>query len=288
MNRPPAHAAQPLALSARLAACLLFFVAVSAPAAAAPQGFAQQKGPPAKAPAQGRPAAAAALAATPTETVRAMYKALAERRFREAFALSVLHAAVESLSAEEFAELQPDFERLAAATPANVEVTGEVLNGEVASVFIKPIDRAAEAQAEEVKLLRAGGRWVIGERGDYEVVGKEGKDFLFRARIETHHAEVEEMLKRISAAEFVYASQHGGAYGDLVALVGAGLVPQDLLGTESTGYRIMVTLGKGGKSWAAGAEPVRYGRTGRLSFRMDQSGLSKKDAGGKPLKGSSK
>ncbi len=285
MNRPPAHAVRAHALSARLAACLLFFVAAYSPAVAS-RAFAQA-GSTAKAPAQSQPAAAAAaaVAATPTETVRAFYKALSEKRFREAFALSVLRAAVESLSAEEFAELQPDFERLAAATPANVEITGEVLNGEVASVFIKPIDRAAEAQSEEVKLLRAGGRWVVGERGDYEVVGKEGKDFLFRARIETHHAEVEEMLKRIAAAEFIYASQHGGAYGDLAALVGAGLVPQDLLGTESTGYRIMVTPGKGGKSWAAGAEPVRYGRTGRLSFRMDQSGLVKKDAGGKPLKG---
>jgi hypothetical protein len=227
-------------------------------------------------------------AETPTETVRAFYKALSEGRFREAFALSVLRAAFESLSAEEFAELRPDFERIAAATPASVEVTGEVLNGETASVFIKPIDRADEVKSEEVKLLRAGGRWVVGEKDDYEVIGKEGKDFLFRARIETHHAQVEEMLKRISAAQFIYSSQHGGSYGDLAALVSGGLVPQDLLGTESTGYRFQVTPGKDGKTWAASAEPVRYGRTGRLSFRMDQSGLTKKDTGGKPLKGSSK
>jgi hypothetical protein len=273
---------------------VLFFIAAwCAPA------FAQTTTAP-NAPEQGKPSAVTASTPaktatgtatgteTPTEIVRAFYKALSERRFREAFALSVLRAAVESLSAEEFAELQPDFERLAAATPASVEVTGEVLSGDVASVFIKPIDRATEAQSEEVKLLRAGGRWVVGEREDYEIVGKEGKDFLFRARIETHHAEVEEMLKRISAAQFVYGSQHGGAYGDLGALVSGGLVPQDLLGTESTGYRFLVTTGKDAKSWAATAEPVRYGRTGRLSFRMDQSGLTKKDAGGKPLKGSSK
>ena len=246
--------------------------------------FAQTKTPASNVPAQSQPAVSSS-AETPTETVRAFYKALAERRFREAFARSVLRAAVEGLTAEEFAELQPYFERLAAATPASVEITGEVLNGEAASVFIKPIDRAADAQTEEVRLLRAGGRWVVGERGDYETISKEGKEFLFRARVETHHAEVEEMMKRISTAEFVYAAQNGGAFGDLSALVRTGLVPQDLLGTETTGYRFQVTPGKNGKTWAATAEPVNYGRTGKLSFRMDQAGLTKKDTGGKPLKG---
>jgi hypothetical protein len=253
---------------------LLLFACV----ACAPSVVAAQSQPPAA-------ASSVASTLTPTETVRAMYKALAERRYREAFALSVLNAAVESLSAEEFAELQPDFERIAAAMPANVEITGEILNGETASVFIRPIDRAAEAQSEEVKLLRAGGRWVVGERGDYETIVKEGKGFLFNLRIETHHGQVEEMLKRISAAEFIYGAQHAGAYGDLASLVSAGLVPQDLLGTDSTGYCFQVALGKNAKTWAATAEPVRYGRTGRLSFRMDQTGLTKKDTGGKPLKG---
>ena len=279
MHRTSAHAARPL--SAWLVPGLLLAAAcLCAPAPA----FAQGKPPAPNAPAQSQPAPAAASSSTPTETVRAFYKALSERRFREAFALSVLGAAVEKLSAEEFAELRPDFERLAAATPPSVEVTGEVLNGDVASVFIKPIDRAADVQAEEVKLLRAAGRWVVGERGDYEVVGREGKDFLFRSRIETHHEEVEAMMKRIAAAEYAYATQHGGAYGDLGALVAAGLVPQDVTGTESTGYRFHVNVGKGGNSWEAGAEPVRYGRTGRLSFRIDNSGLTKKDTGGKPLK----
>ena len=280
MRRFSASSARAPLSKARPVKVLLFFALACAPTFV----FAQATTPASNSPAQVWPAETAA-ASTPTETVRAFYKALAERRFREAFALSVLRAAVEGLTAEEFAELQPYFERLAAATPASVEVTGEVLNGEAASVFIKPIDRAADAQAEEVKLLRAGGRWVVGERGDYETIGKEGKEFLFRARVETHHAEVEEMLKRISTAEFVYASQNGGAFGDLAALVRTGLVPQDLLGTETTGYRFQVTPGKNGKTWAATAEPLRYGRTGKLSFRMDQTGLTKKDTGGKPLKG---
>jgi hypothetical protein len=278
------------AAHARLAAlaaplsCLLLLLCCAAVARAQTNTPADAR-PGGQAPATPTPTPAAAAPVTPTETVRAFYKALAERRFREAFALSYLGAAVEGLSAEEFAELRPYFEKLAAATPANVEVTGEVLSGEAASVFIKPIDRAAEVQSEEVKLMRAGGRWILGERADYELVSREGKDFLFRARIEVHHADAEEMMKRISAAEYIYATQHGGTYGDLGALVGAGLVPQDVLGTDSTGYRFRVTLGKDGKTWAATAEPARYGRTGRLSFRMEQTGLTKRDAGGKPLKG---
>lgn len=286
MHRRPASSVRARSPKARPFRVLLFVLVACAPATVNAQATVAA---PNNAAARGQTTAASSAAtpstATPTETVRAFYKALAERRFREAFSLSVLNAAVEGLSAEEFAELQPYFERLAAATPPSVEVTGEILNGESASVFIRPIDRAAEAQSEEVKLLRAGGRWVVGERGDYETIGREGKDFLFRSRIETHHAEAEEMLKRISAAQFIYGAQHGGTYGDLPALVGAGLVPQDLLGADSTGYRIQVTLGKGAKTWAATAEPARYGRTGRLSFRVDQTGLTKKDAGGKPLKG---
>ncbi len=281
MRRFTASSVRASLTKARPINVLLFFFVVAA--CAPSSALAQTTRPASNSPAQTQPAEV--NASTPTETVRAFYKALAERRFREAFALSVLKAAVEGLNAEEFAELQPYFERLAAATPENVQVAGEVLNGEAASVFIKPIDRAADAQSEEVKLLRAGGRWVVGERGDYETISREGKEFLFRARVETHHAEVEEMMKRISTAEMVYAAQNGGAFGDLDALVRAGLVPQDLLGTETTGYRFQVTTGKDGKDWSATAEPVRYGRTGRLSFRMDKTGLAKKDAGGKPLKG---
>ncbi|MGI8996241.1 MAG: hypothetical protein ACR2GW_06175, partial [Pyrinomonadaceae bacterium] len=51
------------------------------------------------------PAAAAQPARTPSETVREFYKAMRERRFREAFALSIYKPAIEGLTAEEFEEL---------------------------------------------------------------------------------------------------------------------------------------------------------------------------------------
>ena len=83
------------------------------------------------------------------------------------------------------------------------------------------------------------------------------------------------------AAQLAYSLQHSGSFADLAALVSAGYVPQDILGTETTGYRFSVTTD--GKTYAARAEPARYGRTGRLSFYMDGGGIQKKDAGGKPL-----
>lgn len=225
-----------------------------------------------------------AVVATPSDTVRAFYKALNERRFREAFALSIYKAAVEPLSAEEYEDLRPDFERNASYIPPQIEVTGEVVNGDAASVFIKPIDRSEEVKSEEVKLTRIDGRWVVGERKDLDVVLREGRNFFFKARVEAHHSDVDEMMKRIAAAQFVHSAQNGGAFGDLAALVRSGLVPGDVLGTDSTGYRFTVMLGKDGRSWAARAEPARYGRTGVFSFYYDQSGLQRKDNGGKPLK----
>jgi hypothetical protein len=91
------------------------------------------------------------------------------------------------------------------------------------------------------------------------------------------------MLKRISIAQLVYNQQHGGKYGDLPALISAGLVPKDLEATESTGYRFHITLASDAKSYTAGAEPARYGRTGRLSFFLDRTGVRSADNGGKPL-----
>lgn len=92
------------------------------------------------------------------------------------------------------------------------------------------------------------------------------------------------MLQRIAAAELVYSTQHNKQFADLPTLVQDGLLPKDIETTESTGYRFQITLAKDGGTYSATAEPARYGRTGRLSFYMDQSGIRSKDTGGKQLK----
>jgi len=91
-------------------------------------------------------------------------------------------------------------------------------------------------------------------------------------------------LKRLHVVQLVYSQQHDKLFGGLQALINAGLMPKDLEGTQSTGYRFHVTLAPDAKSYVAGAEPVRYGHTGRLSFMIDHTGnLKSADTGGKPL-----
>jgi hypothetical protein len=184
---------------------------------------------------------------------------------------------------EEFEELRPDFEKMAAAVPEKVDVSGEQVSGDIATVFVRIADADKNAEAEPVTLIREGGTWIVGDRDNQQVVKKAGKQFFFEARIETHHNEVQAMLQRISLAEMAYASQHNSLYADLPTLITAGLVPKDIETPETTGYHFHLTLAKDAKMWAVGAEPARYGRTGRLSFVLDQSGIRSADKGGKPL-----
>jgi hypothetical protein len=251
-----------------LALCLLAFAA--APALA--QSSQKEK--------SGAQAPAAAAQGTPTEVVRAFYTALREGRFRDAMLMSVLRPAIESLSASELQEFQPDFARLAPLVPADFEITGEQLSGDEATVFVRT-GEAKELKVDPVNLIRDRGAWVVGDRSGADEVRRQGKKFLFEWRIEAHEKDAEDMLRRIQAAQLAYSLQNGGSFADLGALVRAGYVPQDILGTETTGYRFSVT--SDGRSYAARAEPAQYNRSGRLSYYMDGSGIRKKDTGGKPL-----
>jgi hypothetical protein len=221
-------------------------------------------------------------ARSPMETVREFYKALSQKRFREALMMSIYKPAIEGLTAAEIEELRPDFEKMAAGAE-KVQVKGEQLSGDSATVFVKVVDEAADAPTAPVPLLRLDGQWIVGAKSDYDLVKEDGKDFFFKTRIEVHEGEVKEMLQRIQLAEMIYSAKHNNTFADLPTLITAGLVPKDLEGTESTGYRFTIRLAKEGKIYTVGAEPARYGRTGRLSFFVDQSGMQSKDVGGKPF-----
>jgi len=258
-------------------------------------------------------AATQSMQRSPSDTVRDFYKAMRERKFREAFALSIYKPAIEGLTDQEFQslrpqfkdltdaqfvalrpkytkltpqeleDLRPDFEAMAAAIPAKVDLTGEQISGDSATVFVKVKDSESGGQAEPVSLIRVNGSWIIGDQANQAIVNSSGKSFFFNARIDTHHQEVQNLLQRIALAQAVYSQQHNGQYGDLAALISAGFVPKDLEATQSTGYRFRITLSTDRKSWTAHAEPAQYGRTGKLSFLMDQSGVSSGDVGGKPM-----
>ena len=231
-----------------------------------------------------KPSPQSAAKRSPSDTVREFYKSIREKRYREAFALTIYKPAIEPLKAQQFDDFKDDFAKMAGAVPDQVEISGEQISGDTASVFVKVPDVGTPSdQPSTVPLLLVNGEWVIGDKENQDQVNKAGKDFFPNWRITTHQNDATDMLQKISVAELIYAQQHGGQYGDLPALIGAGLIPKDIEGTESTGYRFRVNLGKEAKAFTANAEPAEYGRTGRLSFFLDQSGIRSGDNGGKPL-----
>jgi hypothetical protein len=220
---------------------------------------------------------------SPSDTVREFYKAMREKKFRDAFNMSIYKPAIEPLKPQDFEDLRPDFERMAAIIPEQVNISGEQISGDIATVFVKVKEGDKPEQAEPVNLILVGGAWIIGDKENQAIVKKAGKQFFFNARIDAHHNDVQDMFTRISLAELLYSQQHNGVFGNLATLIAAGLIPKDIEGTESTGYRFHVNAPAGGKTWNATAEPAQYGRTGRLSFFMDANGVRSSDVGGKPL-----
>jgi len=220
---------------------------------------------------------------SPSDTVREFYKAMREKKFREAFNMTIYKPAIDPLKPKEFEDLRPDFERMAAIIPEQVNIRGEQVSGDIATVFVKVKTGDDLEQAEPITLILVDGAWIIGDKENQAIVKKAGKQFFFNARINAHHNDVQDMFTRISLAELLYSQQHNGLFADLATLIAAGLIPKDLEGTESTGYRFHVNAPAGRKTWNAAAEPAQYGRTGRLSFFMDASGVRSSDVGGKPL-----
>ena len=224
---------------------------------------------------------------SPTDTMREFYRMLREKKYREAFSISIYRPAIEGLTTEEFDDLKTDFDRMAVAVsekiPAKVDITGEQISGDVATVFVKVLDADGKEKVEPASLIKVDNTWVVGDRENLELVKKAGKKFFFEARISAHHSDVQDMLTKISLAQVAYSQGHNGLYGNLAELITAGMIPKDLEGVESTGYRFQVVRPADGKSWYATAEPAQYGRSGRLSFYLDASGVRSGDAGGKPL-----
>jgi len=224
---------------------------------------------------------------SPTETMRDFYRMMREKKFREAFGISIYRPAIDGLSTQEFEDLRPDFEKMAIAVsekiPVQVDISGEQISGDVATVFVRVIDAEGKEKVEPATLIKIDNAWVVGDRESLDLVRKAGKKFFFEARINAHHSDVQDMLTRISLAQVVYSQGHNGQFGNTAELITAGLVPKDIEGTESTGYRFQIFRSTDGKSWYATAEPAQHGRTGRLSFYLDASGVRSGDVGGKPL-----
>ena len=227
----------------------------------------------------------------PADTVRTFYKHLREKRFREAVFLTNLRPAVEGLTDSELKEFSLDFEKIAGRIPSNVEINGEIISGDQATVTANlPAEDEDKNEIQTIRLRNQSGVWVIltVEPTAEARIRKEGKAYFYNLKVETHEQEAREMLERISKAQLAYSLQHGGDYTGLDGLVDAGLLPADAKTSDSTGYNYKIDLLSQNKRYTAAATPAVYGKTGRLSFllRQDEKGVSRvssKDTGGKAL-----
>lgn len=218
---------------------------------------------------------------TPSDAVRRFYKALGEKRFREALAMSVYGPAIEGLNNRDLEELRPDFESLATGAE-KVEVKGEQVSGELATVFVKLKDDGPAVPPLPVQMKRVKGNWIVYDEEVEQAVKKEGNKFFFNARIKAHEEDAKNMLVRIAQAELVYSAQHNGMFADIQTLTKEKLLPEDVLTSQSTGYNFRITLSGDKKSYTAGAEPAVYNRSGKVSYFMDSTGIKTSDTGGKP------
>jgi hypothetical protein len=231
------------------------------------------------------------VAGSPADTVRAFYQKLREKKFREAIFLTNLRPAVEGLTDTELKEFQVDFERIASQIPADVKINGEIVSGKKATVTASlPGEDLEKVETQSLELRKDGDIWVIltvDETAEARIK-KEGKNYFYVLRIETHEDEARDMLDRIAKAQLAFSMQNGGNFSEINALVGSGLLPEDVKTAESTGYNYSVTLSGDKKVYTASAIPAEYGKSGRLSFVLQSDGrsmprISSKDNGGKPL-----
>lgn len=228
----------------------------------------------------------------PADTVRVFYKHLREKRFREAIFLTNLRPAVEGLTDMELKDFALDFELLAGQIPAEIEINGEIVTGDQATVTANlPTAEGDKKEIQTVKLRRENGVWAIMTADDEasKKIKQDGKNYFFNLRIETHALEAARMLERISKAQLAHSLQNAGAFAEMATLIAAGLLPDDIKTSESTGYVYVINLASNKKQYFATATPAEYGKSGKLSFllRPDSNGISRvtsKDTAGKPMR----
>lgn len=230
---------------------------------------------------------------SPADTVRVFYKNLRERRFKEAMLMTNLHFAVEGLSDAEMQDLNSDFEPLAQQVPVDIEINGEIITNNLATVTAKlPNNETGQIELTKVELRRERDQWVIitADKDAENLAKKAGKNYFFVLRMDIHHGEAEVMMQRIAKAQSVYAMQNGGTFADLQTLVSLKLLPDDINDSKSTGYRFSIILGQNNRKYYANAVPEFYGRSGKISYLLESDTSDQKarmksnDNKGQPLK----
>src|SRR6266576_2676931 len=120
----------------------------------------------------------------PSDVVRDFYKAMREHRFKDAWSMTIYSSAVQDLTAEEMEDLRPDFEDRAAGVPEKIEITGEQIKENIATVFVKVSSSdTTQIVSEPVNLVSSGGTWIIGTEAAQAEVKKKGRRFFLDALI---------------------------------------------------------------------------------------------------------
>jgi hypothetical protein len=229
---------------------------------------------------------------SPADTVRAFYSDLRDKKFRQAIYLTNLRPAVEGLTDAELKDFDVDFEALAQQIPQVIEINGEIISGDLATVTAKlPGEDPDKLELQKIELRRENGVWMIltVDADAEKKIKEEGKNYFYNLRIETHHEEAKKMLDRVSKAEIAFAAGHQGSFGEMKALIESGFLPPDVESSVSTGYNYSLKLSSDRKKYTVSATPAEYGKSGKLSFwvELDTGGsphLESKDNGGKPMK----
>lgn len=228
---------------------------------------------------------------SPADTVRAFYTKLREKRFREAIFLTNMRPAVEKLTDAELNDFQVDLESIAKYVPSEIEINGEIVSGDKASVTARlPDNKSDKIEQQVLHLRKENGVWVI-QTVDVVTeakIRKEGKNYFYSLKIETHHDEAKSMLERVAKAQLVHSLQNQGTYAEIPTLIEQGFLPPDIKTSESTGYVYAVELSADKTSYTSTATPAIYGKSGIMSYRLDldrgkKARISGKDVKGKPF-----
>src|ERR1043166_9125464 len=211
----------------------------------------------------------------PSDVVREFYKAMHDRRFKDAWAVTVYKPAAEGLTAEQLDDLRPFFEEQAHDVPEQIQIEGEKINGSTAQVFVRmpASDSTPQVTSQPVDLINSGGGWLIGTLAEQETVKKAGSRYFLDAFIDRNEDNMAQILKRLVGMEAVFAAANNGVFGDVQSLVKAAFMSDDMFDAKTSGYNFKLAVN--GKTYVATAEPVHYGRTGRLSYWMAQTGAIK-------------
>ena len=229
-------------------------------------------------------------AGSPADTVRAFYIKLRERKIREAIFLTNLRPAIEGLTDDELKEFSVDFENVAKNVPVDIEINGEIISGSEATVTAKLPDEDDKLSLQQIRLRKEGELWIILSADAITElrIKKEGKNYFHALKIETHEAEAKAMLDRIAKAQMVHALQNKGEFAEFAKLIGQGLLPSDVMTSETTGYNYTLKLADNRKQYNVSATPAVYGKSGKTSYWLDLNKEGKpqvksEDRGGKPL-----